>query len=379
MQHGILTDVMNPSPLVPRARDHLLSSLLTALERAVDLVQRPPLLPAAPRRIVVLKSCCLGDALLATPMLGALRRAYPTAYIVAAVGRWARPALTGNPGLDSLLDLESVGVGHLSPASYLRALRRLRAGRFDLALVLDRTPVLTALPLLAGIPVRAGIDSAGRGFPLNVRVPWLEVEHEAHLFLRIATALGLETEGAALRFVPSPADHRAAAALWREAGLEGRRAVAMAPGGGANPGTTMLGKRWPAARFAALADALQGEHGLAVLLTGASDDRAVVEEVARQMRTPAVDLAGRTAFGALGAVLARCDLFAGNDSGPMHLAAAVGIPVLAIFGPTDPAVYAPFTRQAIVLRGPQGRDTAEVSVDEAKEAAGRLLRRHDGR
>jgi ADP-heptose:LPS heptosyltransferase len=153
--------------------------------------------------------------------------------------------------------------------------------------------------------------------------------------------------------------------------------VAIAPGGGANPGTTMLGKRWPAARFAALADALQEEHGQAVLLTGAPDDRPVVMEVARRMRTPPVDLAGRTTFGTLGALFAHCALFAGNDSGPMHLAAAVGIPVLAIFGPTDPAVYAPFTRQAIVLRGPLGRDTSEVSVEEAIEAAAMLLRMHD--
>lgn len=377
MQHGILSREMNPSPLVPRARDRLLSNLLTALERAVDLVQRPPALPLEPRRIVVLKSCCLGDALLATPLLGVLRRAYPRARLVAAVGRWARPALAGHPDLDGLLDLESVGVGRLRPAAYLRVLRRLRAGRFDLALVLDRTPVLTVLPLLAGIPVRAGIDSAGRGFPLNVRVPWQAVEHEARLFLRIAAALGLKTGGASLRFVPSPADQRAAAALWREAGLEGRRAVVIAPGGGANPGMTMLGKRWPAERFAALADALQREHGLAVVLTGAPDDRPVVEEVARRMRSPAVDLAGRTDFGTLGAIIARCDLFAGNDSGPMHLAAAVGIPVLAIFGPTDPAVYAPFAREAIVLRGPLGRDTSEVSVDQAIEAAGRLLGAHE--
>src|SRR5690242_807230 len=85
---------MHPVPLSPRRRDRAVSAVLTTVERAVDVVRgpRPPVLPT-PRRVVVLKGCCLGDALLATPLLAALRRAYPRAHLVAGVGRWARPAL----------------------------------------------------------------------------------------------------------------------------------------------------------------------------------------------------------------------------------------------------------------------------------------------
>ncbi len=264
-------------------------------------------------------------------------------------------------------------MGRFDAAVYARVLRRVRAGRFDAALVLDRTPLLTALPLLAGIPVRAGIDSAGRGFPLNVRVPWDAVEHEATLFLRVGAALGVPTAGARLRFVPGAEDEARAAALWAQAGLDGLPAVALFPGGGHNPGMALDAKRWPAARYAALADALYQEHGLAVVLTGAGDDRAVTAAVRRSMRVPAVDLAGRTTIGVLGALLRRCALYVGNDTGPTHLAAAVGVPVVAIFGPTDPAVYAPYSARAVVLRGPQGRSTADVGVPEALAAAMRLL------
>lgn len=362
-----------PRPLSPKKRDRPLSRALMLVERIADLAQQPPDLTITPQRIVVLKSCCLGDALLATPLLRALRRAYPRARLVAGIGRWSRPALLNNPDIDGLLDLEALGVGRLQPDAYAHVLRRLRAGRFDLALVLDRTPLLTMLPLLAGIPVRAGIDSAGRGFPLNVRVPWAEVEHEARLFLRIAAALGLPDGDVRACFVPTPADEAGASELWRQAGLAGERVVALAPGGGHNPGMTLDAKRWPAARFAALADALHREHGLAVLLTGAESDRAVTAEVRRLMQAPAADLSGQTNFGVLGALLARCALFAGNDSAPMHLAAAVGTPVLAIFGPTDPAVYAPLTPHGIVLRGLSGYSTEEVGVEEAIQAAARLL------
>lgn len=364
---------MHPPPLAPKGRDRAVSALSAALERAVDLTQRPPALPLAPRRIVVLKSCCLGDVLLATPLLGVLRRAYPQARLVAAVGRWSRAALVNNPDLDGLLDLEGVGVGHFDAAAYARVLRRLRAGNFDLALVLDRTPLLTLLPLLAGIPVRAGIDSAGRGFPLNLRVPWRAVEHEAMLFLRVGAALGLPTDGARLRFEPAAEDHARAEELWRNAGLAERRVAALFPGGGRNPGMTLEAKRWPATRYAALAERLHHEHGLAIVLTGAAEDRPVAAEVRRLARTPLVDLSGQTSIGVLGALYARCALFCGNDSGPMHLAAAVGIPVLAIFGPTDPMVYAPFSPRATVLRGPRGLSILEVSVEEALAAVAALL------
>src|SRR5918912_1014883 len=194
---------MHPTPLSPKRRDRASSAVLTTLERIIDVVQQTPALPVAPRRLVVLKSCCLGDVLLATPLLAALRRAYPQVRLVAGVGRWARPALLNNPDLDGLLDLETVGLGRLRPAAYTRVVRRLHAGHFDMALVLDRTPGLTALPLMAGIPVRAGMDSGGRGFPLNVRVPWEAMEHEAELFLRVGAALGVPTHDAQLRFAPT--------------------------------------------------------------------------------------------------------------------------------------------------------------------------------
>ena len=364
----------HPTPLPPKGRDRALSAALTTVDRVARLLQPAPQLPIAPRRLVVLKSCCLGDVIEATPLLGALRRAYPSARIVAGVGRWARPAVVNNPDLDGLLDLEDVGVGRPHPSAYARVLRRLRAGRFDTALVLDRTPLLTLLPLLAGIPIRAGIDSAGRGFPLNIRVPWTTVEQEAALFLRVGQALGISTRDAGLRFVPTNADERYVAALWRQHGLDGALVVAVAPGGGQNPGMTLYAKRWPPARFAALADRLHEERTLSVVLAGSEQDAPVTAEVRRHMHAPAVDLAGRTeTFGQLGALFARCALFAGNDSGPMHLAAAVGTPVLTIFGPTDPAVYAPYMPHAITLRGPQGLSTEEVDVDEAFDGTARLL------
>jgi len=106
--------VTHPTPLAPKGRDRALSCALLAVERVADAVQAPPPLPVAPRRLVVLKSCCLGDALEATPLIGALRRAYPDARLVAGVGRWSRPALCNNPDLHGLTSKTS-GSGGPTP------------------------------------------------------------------------------------------------------------------------------------------------------------------------------------------------------------------------------------------------------------------------
>jgi len=367
---------MHPTPLTPRRRDAPLSLLLTGVERLVDALSGPPPRLHDPRRIIVLRSCCLGDTVLATPLLGALRRRYPRARIVVGVGAWSRPVVAHSTAVDGLCDLEGVGTGRPQAAAYARVVRRLRAGRFDAALVLDRTPFMTLLPLLAGIPVRAGIDSAGRGFALNVRVPWTQVEHEADLFLRVGAALGVDTDGAHLYVGLAPAEQARAATLWTALGLDGARVLALAPGGGRNPGMTFRAKHWPPERYAALATRLYHERGLIPLLTGDVFDHDATDEVALLLHragAPVADAVGFTTIGDLAALYGRCALFVGADSGPTHLAAAMGVPVVAVFGPTDPAVYAPYSPRAIALRGQDGVSTLEVSVDGVVAAASSLL------
>lgn len=367
---------MHPTPLMPRHRDAPFSLLLTGVERLVDAASGPPPRLRDPRRIIVLRSCCLGDTVLATPLLGVLRRQYPHARIVVGVGAWSRPVVAHSPAVDGLLDLEGVGVGLPSAAAYARVVRRLRAGRFDAALVLDRTPFMTLLPLLAGIPVRAGIDSAGRGFPLNVRAPWTQVEHEADLFLRVGAALGLDINGARLHVGVAPAERARADALWSALGLDDKDVLALAPGGGRNPGMTLQAKHWAPERYAALAARLYHERGLIPLLTGDVHDHDATDHVAHLLHRadiPVADATGFTTIGDLAALYGRCTVFVGADSGPTHLAAAMGIPVIAVFGPTDPAVYAPYSPLAVALRGPSGVSTDEVSVDRVAAAASSLL------
>ncbi|WP_376794942.1 lipopolysaccharide heptosyltransferase II [Thermogemmatispora sp.] len=306
-----------------------------------------------PRRIVLIKPCCLGDLLMTTPLLEVLRAAYPQAQITYVAGSWSKVVPEHHPAVDVVLDCGTVGIpGRYRLADYLRFARLLRQQRFDLALVLDRSPMLTLLPWLAGIPRRVGPDSLGRGFSLTDRVPApvspAALRHQAELYLDLARALGLPLGRPHMRFVPTNEErHKAQTLLASADGQEAEPGllVALLPGGGSNPGMTLTAKRWPVEGYRELIRRLLAELEARVLLVGGPEDRALNDEVMAGLSSPAgrvLNLAGKTSFGELAAIFERCALFIGNDSSPMHLATAVGIPVIALFGPTSPQEYGPY-------------------------------------
>ncbi|MBI2953454.1 MAG: glycosyltransferase family 9 protein [Chloroflexi bacterium] len=362
------------------------------------------------KAIAIIKPCCLGDVLMSTPVLKAIREAFPDARVDFVVGSWSKQAVAGNPHLDRVVDCGRVGGGSYSPGEYLALVRRLRQERYDTCFVFERSVFLTLLPWLAGIPRRIGLDSEGRGFPLTIRVPCAGVRHEVELYLDVVRALGLDPRRNRLEFYPSAQDVEKARQLIRASGsgtTETRRhggednvgdgnvaappggardrsvsemrkladtkggstteqnapkpldqphpcphasLVAIHPGGGVNPGMELIAKRWPARRFAAIADRVIEEYAGNVLIVGAESDAPLADEMEREMVRRPINLAGKITFGELAGVLASCQLFIGNDTGPLHLAVAVGAPVVAIFGPTDARAYGPYSDEARVVQ-----------------------------
>lgn len=334
-----------------RFRDAAVTLLCSLLSLIFTPFLRGRAVPDKPS-ILVLKPCCLGDVLMATAALGALRRAYPSARITVATTPWSRPALQGNPDIDGVLAFpEANGMGRF--VALRRFARSINAEGFDVALVLDRSPLVSMVPLWSDIPIRAGLNSAGRGFSLTHKVQVKPLRHEARLYLDVVEALGVTPDSPSLTYVVAAED-----ASWAENILpSGRRWVAVHPGGGVNPGSTLTGKRWPIGRFSEVVGRLL-DAGHSIALAGGIDDRPLIEEVKSKVRISeadrVVDLAGSTSFGQLAAVLQRCALFLGNDTGPMHLAVAVGTPVVAVFGPSKPQMYGPFSSAAeVVYHGEQ--------------------------
>ncbi len=311
-----------------------------------------------PQRIVLVLPCCIGDVLMATATLAALRRAWPRAHIAWAVGGAARAVIRDHDQLDATLECDSLP--QRSPWQLLRLARQLRNGRFDLAVSLTRSPLVSLAIRLSGIPLRAGLDSAGRGLGYNLRVAVdpAQVRHEAEIYLDVARALGLATDGCQAR-MPLQED------LWPA--LQQRllaekvnpdNYALLLPAGGSNPGMTLAQKRWPPQHFAQLAQ----ELGLDSVLVGGPQDSAILAAVGEQLPQPAPCLAGELSFAQIALLARRARVTVGNDSGLTHLAAAAGARTVAIFGPSDPRRYAPFTPGVLVLWRPGPLHATGVSA-----------------
>ncbi|MCC7448666.1 MAG: glycosyltransferase family 9 protein [Anaerolineae bacterium] len=294
------------------------------------------------RRIVLVKPCCIGDVIMATALLTALRRGYPDAEIDWVVGSMAIAALRGHPDLHQVIDSGPLANPASKPGSMLRLVRLLRAGRYDLAVVPERSPLTGIATVLARIPQRAGLDSAGRGFSYTIKAPIdpAMVRHEAEIYLDVARALGLSTDNCWVNVPPSPQSLQAAQAILTEA--KGKPLIVVHPGGGVNAGMTMTEKRWPADRFAALADRVADVLGGAIAVIGVESDRPAVERFCQCLQHPLIDLTNRLPLSVIGALASLSALYIGNDNGVAHLAAASGGKVVMIFGPSDPRRYAPF-------------------------------------
>jgi lipopolysaccharide heptosyltransferase II len=304
----------------------------------------------APRKAVILKPCCLSQAMLTTPLLAALSEAYPRAQFDWVVQDYARPAVASNVRLSELVDAGRVGLPEATMDDVRELARRLRQQGYDTCFIPSDSAVLALVAWLARIRQRVGLSGGGRGFAhtLPVKAPPGE-RHTAAIYLSLARVLGIEAPGHMEFFARD--DDRAAMTqlLVDEASWLGDvPLVLLHPGGGHNPVQTDERKRWPVERFALLANYLLRRHEARILLVGAEADRPAARAVAGMTSGPSLNLAGQLNLGEVGALCEVASLYVGNDTGPTHVAAAVGCATLAIFGPSDPAVSAPYATKGHV-------------------------------
>lgn len=297
------------------------------------------------RRLLIVKPSSLGDVVHALPTLAALRRRFPSATFSWLVKREWAEVLEGNPDLDEVLAVD------LSAQGWPAAIRAVREGRFDLVVDLQGLLRSAVLGWASGSAVRVGFANGREGSPwfYTHRVPVPDASlHAVDRYLLMARFLGAEPEkpGPSAFCLPrDPAAEARVEALLAAAGVQaGTMLVAL------NPSARWMTKRWPAESFAAAGDWLQRREGVRVVVVGSGKERSAGDEVIRCMQTAPLDLVGKTTMKELIALLRRLRVFITNDSGPMHLAAAVGTPVIAPFGPTDPARTGPYGAGHAVLR-----------------------------
>jgi heptosyltransferase-2/heptosyltransferase-3 len=296
------------------------------------------------RRVLVVRPDHLGDLLFLTPALRRLRTGLPDAEIVVLVGPWGVPVLERNPNLDRLIVWDFPWFDRrprrslLGPyASLARLATRLRAERFDLALQFRADFWWGALAVrLANIPEHVGFDAPVLRDLLTDALPLRHGVHAARENLRLAEFISGAGNGAEPLEFPVNDDDRRRADELLGAPRSSRPLVALQVGAGAPV------KVWPLDRLAAVGRALRDELGAELAVVGGPGEVAPVQEVVSAVGAGAIALAGKTTIGELAAVLERCDLALGPDSGPLHLSVAVRTPTVHLYGPADPTRFGPY-------------------------------------
>jgi heptosyltransferase II len=291
---------------------------------------------AKPERIIVMTPNWLGDAVMAFPAIGAVRHHRPEAALVVAARSSTAALFRMVTGVDEVVPL-GAGGGLLGAAGWTADARALAAARGDVAILLPNSFRSAFTARKAGIPERWGYAADLRGRLLTRAVGKLRGRfHQADYYMALLAALDIPPAVAAMLTVPADGRSRADALLARAGVSPDAVIVGMAPGAAYG-----RAKQWPPDRFRELARLLHERRGAVSVLVGSRADRGAGEEIGQAPGL--VNLIGETDLHALVGLMERCRAFVSNDSGAMHLAAAAGLGVTALFGSTDERGTAPLT------------------------------------
>ncbi len=332
------------------------------------------------RKILVRATNWIGDAVMTTPALGAIREAFPDAEIVLAANPVVSELMTPHPWCDRVIVYDKKGP-HRGVRGLFRFSSILGAEGFDLAILFQNAIGAAIMARLARIGRRAGYSTDGRWLLLTNPVPVTRETlklHHVRYYLNALEKLGITTPPPQLRLFCTEEEKKRAADV-----LGGGKWAAV------NPGAAFgSAKRWFPDRFAAVADILGSKYGFKVLLVGGPGETQIGDEIEKAMSSRPLNMIGKTTVREMMAFLSLADLVVTNDSGPMHVAAAFDRPIVALFGPTDHTTTSPLCSNFRIVRiniecapclerkcpKEHHRCMDEIAVQDVLDAVGSLLK-----
>lgn len=280
------------------------------------------------KKILVVRTDRIGDVVLSTPALTALRENYPQSHIAVMVSPYTREIVEGNPYIDEVIvyDKDKLDKGLFGFWSFVRKLKR---KSFDLAVILHTKKRTNLIAYLAGIPRRIGYQDKKFGFLLTDKIEDtrpLGLKHEVDYCLDVLEKIGIRATDKATYVAIKKEDLAWADKILESCGISKNDKVVCL-----HPGASCVSKRWLTVRFIELAKKLVKAHSAKIIIVASAKDTAIAEKIAKNIEG-SINLSGKTTLSKLAAVLKRSALFISNDSGPVHIASAVGTPVISIFG-----------------------------------------------
>jgi ADP-heptose:LPS heptosyltransferase len=358
-----------------RAFKRSVASILKLLFRSY-----PPKTLPVPRGILVIRQHNqLGDMLCVVPLLRALRSRYPAARLDLMASPVNQEVMLNSRYLDRVVLYDKrdfLRNGRIRPLALYRYIRSIR-GVYDLVLVpgtVSTSFTSDFLAFLTGARLRIGVgslaghpNSSSYFFNIAEDLDWHSPRHQTLRNLDVARSLGLDTPDCSHEMTLTAGEIEKGREI--ALGIRGTKRLLI----GFHPGAGKVPNRWPAESFAELIDRLSGHSGGAAFLTSGPMDEEVVTTTAKQLKG-LVQIIGNQSIRTIASIIKEADLFVSNDTGVMHIAAAVGTPVVALFGPTDPLQWAPIGPMIRYIQG-EGGDIGKISVDAVFKAATGLIRK----
>jgi len=287
------------------------------------------------KRILITRTDRLGDVVLSTPVIRQIRKLYPDAYIAMMVRPENRDVITNNPHLDEVIVYDK----HGSQKSFFKTIQfafQIKKKKFDMAIALHPTNRTHMIFFIAGIPERIGYDKrAGKLLTKSIHHDKQEgTKHEVDYNLDLLERAGFDVSGADRRpyIVTSSEEKRVVDSVLKDFGVENTNIIAV------HVGASCPSKRWPIEAFASVMDELSKKYQSSIVLVGGYETEELSETLSKKMQNNPIDLTGTLLVGELADLLSRCRMFISNDSGPVHVAVAVGTPAVVIFGRKDPGL-----------------------------------------
>lgn len=296
-------------------------------------------------RILIVEVNWLGDVLFSTPAIRALRKKFPESFISCLIVPRVKEILEGNPNINELI-INEEGAGHRGFSGKIRLANELRKKKFDTAIFFHRSFSRAAVAYFAGISNRLGYSTWKRRFLLTNPLPMPQKDslHRVDYYLNIVGALGCDTADRFYElFISEDDDAFIEDFLMRENVSKKDFVVCL------NPGGNWLPKRWPKESFAQLAQRLISDYKAKVIFSGAREDVPLIREIAGLMKYRPIIAAGITNLKQSASIFKKADLVVSADSGPLHIAAAVGANIIALFGPTAHLTTGPIGKGKIKI------------------------------
>jgi len=300
------------------------------------------------RRIMIRSTNWIGDAIMTTPAIRAIRKTFPHANITLLAKPWVVPVFQYSPHIDQIMIYDAHGC-HSGLKGMAQLVQDIRAQQFDTAILLQNAIEAAILSFLGGIERRIGFNTDARGLLLTHAVPIskaIKKIHQTRYYVQMLESVGIQNSGLDLELFIGLSDRVSAYRFLQK--INSSKDFQWV---GMNPSATYgTAKQWFPKRFAQLADRIARNHHAGILIFGGPKDRQLGEQVCEMMQTPAVNLAGQTTLGMAMALIQQCRTFITNDSGLMHIACALQTPLVAIFGSTNPITTGPIGKNSHIVQ-----------------------------